>query len=351
MSPQCRRRRGWWVPACLTLATALASCGDDPTTVPTPEVSADDVWVESAALLGLLTTVGLERMTLVGAVPCTLRGYLLYQWDQFASAAQIEVVGCELTPGARMDGNGRLSVPVAPRPQTSAQVSGVRFIGSVTVSTLLSTRQFRTFEFLHVSALNSTNFPGLADVQSVRLTVDGTEVTISDTSLFMEAADTGDRTLGSLGSASLAALEERDVERIAVDFGGQMGAVLLNELHETSRGQHTHSDTCGTILVTPVQNTSTGFEVDWTECNLATGLVVEGLFQIDAVPPFTNFEFVMSGQVRLGGVLPETTLDAMTWRVTFPTSGIDEFVPVTLDGELRSGGTTRAFSLTVFWAT
>jgi len=350
----CRRSllpgSGWSV-LIVFLATTVAGCGDTPI-APEPTGTMEEIRAQAAALIALVPVLGVDAPNLVGAVPCIFRGYILRRFDEFASARDVEFVGCELTPGVRLDGTGRVRLPVQ-FIESPQDLVGVSFLGNMSATTLRGSQSIQSIEVTSISTSGGAGQPSISEVLSVGLTLDGTSTTVADSELFARVTDISDRSLTSLGSSQLSELEPRDLERIATDFGGIMAGVFLNELLETSRGNHQHAGDCGTLDVEPIQAVNTTLSWNWTRCPQNGGLVMDGTYVQTGIPPFTGgtFAWTLAGDFRVGGAVPRVELDGMDWAVTFPDQGSNQGRDVQLDVTLRRGGTTRTVSLDVYWST
>ena len=314
--------------------------------------SPEGLTAQAAALIGLVGPLGVSSPNLIGAVPCVFRGHMIRRFVQDGRAVVIDVVGCELIEGIRMNGVGRLDLRSMGPVQSHGDLVGSKFTGVLDVEGPGWSRSVPGFELLELDVVPTGERPLVSDVESVDLTFGEGDWRVADPALFDRPEDTADRSLNGLGSSTLEALSTVDTDRLAVDFGGQMAAFFLNELTETLRGDHTHTNECGTIHVTPDSTVNTSFTVDWSACRLAGGMVVEGQFQVVGLPPFeTRFAWTMAGAVHLGGSVPRVLIEGMDWAVTFPPEGPGEWVQVQLDVELRSGTTKTGVSRPAYWGT
>ena len=342
---------GSLAPVCFGLLATTTGCGDDPA-APEPPGTAGEIQAQAAALIALVPVLGVDAPNLVSAVPCVFRGYILMRLEDPAGARDVEFVGCELIPGVRLDGTGRVRLPVQ-FIERSQDLVGVVFAGSVNATTPQASQSIRSVEITSIFASVPGRRPSLSEVRSLGVSVDGANVTLTDSALFTRVTDISDRTLTSLRSSTLSELEARDLERIAVDFGGIMAGVFLNELLETQRGDHRHVLDCGILDVQPIQAVNTTLTWNWTRCPQNGGLVMDGTYVQTGIPPFTQgaFAWTLSGDFRLGGAVPRVELDGMDWTVTFPNQGGDLDRDVRLDVVLRQGSTIRSVTLDVYWGT
>ncbi len=127
-------------------------------------------------------------------------------------------------------------------------------------------------------------------------------------------------TIDALGAATIDALSDADMKRLAYHGALRLAATLFNETLETQRGDHNHTLPCGATRVTVdrTRNLPT-LDMTWNSCDLGDGLFVSGTFTVNWTvfdPNTGTLSMRVSGPATFGGGLPRTTVTRIDWSVT-----------------------------------
>jgi hypothetical protein len=336
----------------------LTGCGNDddspagPGAGSPPETS---LVASKLAVLAVAVATGREgRSFFDNFLSCPRRGVVNYH--NTIAGRRATFSGCDVGDGVTVDGTAELRWVGTNLSPDRSQLTRLELSGPLTVrgeeggAADVDAMRVEGIAFRAPSPSDDEPAVDRLLIESLRVTVLGTTVGVDERGrperLFQPTLE-----LNTLPNPtnSLAVLTEADVKRVAYDAAMTLASILLNELIETQRGPHTHTEPCGTLRVTPdAARTTTRLEYAWTGCRLPGGLVLEGTFTQD-VAPGTDLRdvlaMVVAGQITIGGGVPRTTLTRLEWTI----SGVRSLpANATIRGTLAAaGGQQRPFAFTV----
>jgi hypothetical protein len=296
------------------LLLALAGCTDPLSTVDPPDGAQSARIMPGLKAMAFATaTSGSGHSLFDNHVPCVRRGVITYSDDE-AGRRQVAFHGCYIAPGVSASGQGRL-LPAG---------SAWRWEGPIQIT------------------LDDTLIVG----------VDTFSVAAVDAVVLAALQDTSGLTLNTIANASgsLDALSNADLNRIAHHLAMVLGSFQLDETLEAARGNHTHTFSFGTSVVTIDPNLLPHLANAWTAANLG-GVIVDGAFTMEwgrfetSGNNLNAMRLDLSGDFRLGGGLPRVDLTGMRWLVTGTGGGFPADISITL--ELTGPAGSRTFQATV----
>ncbi len=266
--------------------------------------------------------------------------------------------GCDLGDDIVIDGSGLLEWTAPGEVRSNFCVFGVPsncntgfwWNGDLTVSTAnksLIVEEFAVSELVMVSS--GVLFPEFTRIETGELgfasataTLNGTEVEVADPNLLESVFDVSSVRDAPIQNptASLASLTEADVKRVAFHAAIELVRFLFNETLETQRGDHSHTQPCGTsdVTVDTVANLPT-IDARWSLCE-AGGVFLSGDFSMSR-QTFSEdrIEMRVTGNLGLTGGVPEINLDELAWLLTFRDGSTSR-----ISGHIKAGGDRREFA-------
>ena len=339
------------------VAALLAGCGsDDDPSGPSGESPPETALVASKlAVLSVATATAPEgRGFFDNFLSCPRRGVVNYHNTTAGRRATFS--GCDVGDGVTVDGTAELRWVGPNLSPDREQLSRLELAGPLTVTAEGGAVEVGTMRLEGIAFRAPT--PSIDEPPVNRLLLESLRVTVLGTTVGIDERGSPARLFQPAGlnlntipnpTNSLSVLTEADMKRIVYDAAMTLASILVDELVEIQRGEHTHTTSCGTLRVTPnAARTTTRLDYAWTACPLPGGLVLEGTFSQDPGPG-TDFRdrlaMVVAGQLTIGGGVPRTTLTRLEWAITGVRS-------LPANAEIRgtltaAGGQQRAFAFTV----
>ena len=105
------------------------------------------------------------------------------------------------------------------------------------------------------------------------------------------------------------------MKRLGYDVGWGLVSILLNEVQESQRGDHSHEYPCGTSVVTQdLEEQTTHIGNIWNNCGFAgSGTFMDGAFSLnfnqgDADENLGHVPMIVEGDLTIGGSIPKITI-------------------------------------------
>lgn len=298
----------------LLMCALLAACSDPVAPLDPPDDDQSARIMPGLRAMAFATaTSGSGHSLFDNHVPCVRRGVITYSDDDLGRR-QAAFHGCYLAAGVRASGQGHL-VPLG---------SSWRWEGPLQIT------------------LDDTLVVG----------VDSFSLAAVDAAVLAALRDTSGLTLNTIANASgsLDALTNADLNRIAHHLGMMLASFQLDETLEAAQGNHTHTFSFGTTVVTIDPSLLPHLANTWTNANLG-GVIVDGVFTMEwgifetSGNSLNAMRLDLSGDFRLGGGLPRVHLTGLRWLVTGTGAGFPANVTIAL--ELTGPSGTRSFTTTV----
>jgi hypothetical protein len=329
-----------------TLATGCSGASDPGA----PAASQDPQLVASklATLAVGVAVAGQGRGFFDNFLPCPRRGIIDYR--NTPRGRQAVFTGCDAGDGVVVDGVAELGITPTPgdgRPVTEVDLEGPLRVGANAASSTVDRIRVSGIAF---TTVDSPVIDALVP-ERVRIAAFGQTTTL-DSRAYPATVFRPPLTIDAIPNAanSLEVLTGADLKRIAYHGALALASVLFDETLEIQRGEHVHTEPCGTLRVAPISGTNLPrMTANWNSCDVRHGLFESGAFTAE----WSEFNgqtgrlaMVVQGSLTLGGGVPKVTVSRLEWSV----SGVADLPgTIRITGRLVSGAQQRtfAFELTV----
>lgn len=320
----------------LTGPALLLACGEGPTDAGVSDLSpsrVEDVGTSLAYVAFAAATGSEGHSFLDNFLACPRRGVIHYV--NTPSGRAVTFSGCEALHGVTVHGTAALDWTgpgLAPERTefcavgaTGSCLDRLRLSGELVLS-LGDGRSLRLGR-VDVAALSVIADAGAFDRRPVAasVTFEGTTVTVDDADGYAQIFAPTGRNVESLSnpSGSFDALTEADMDRLAYHGGLALAGFLLNEVSEV-RGDHTHTEPCGTTTVTFDADRMPTAVSDWSACEdrglFYTGDFTWGFAEFALSGSVTTIEVEATGAMTVGGGVPTIPLIEWRWKAELPQS-------------------------------
>ena len=318
---------------CLVLSIAAVACASDPDEDPDPDPPPSlydpPVGTPDERLAAVLGTKSLFLVAAASSgsgffdntMPCVRRGVINYH--DIEQGRHAELVGCDLGAGVTIDGSGDFIWSGTDQ----NNIESIAFSGDLAVTIDgQSTPALTDFTIDALSYSRSAEARTLGtrlQLTGMQVTLRGQTVTIDEATLPGYVFDSSSFTLATLANpgGDPVALTATDQRRIALHAGMYFFRLFFGEALEASRGDHVHDDDWGTTSVTYDESGIPTLTMSWSQLDYQ-GTIVDGDFTVavaGTIPPdFSTVPLVVSGDLALGGGLPEVHIERLDWTIEAP---------------------------------
>jgi hypothetical protein len=222
--------------------------------------------------------------------------------------------------------------------------------GDLTVT--VSGRQTRVHELSVNNVRFTTSQPDIFRLipDSLRIDLGGGNYSSSLATSPRSILDPRDLHIASLPNpaASLSALTDADIRRLAFDAGLKLAWFLASNVSQEDPGPTAVQTACGvTHIGWDAETVRTYFLHEWEECTLGSGMLVTGSFQHSLPGPFvitTTLPMIAAGSITFGGAVPIISLTRFEWTITIAQIPGNALVT----GLLKTATEEKHFSFTIY---
>jgi hypothetical protein len=333
----------------LAVLLFLVGCSGDRITQPPPTPADAELIAPRLATVAVAIAVGSQgRGFLDNFIPCGRRGIINY-YNETSDTRAAKFSGCDVGNGVTVDGEASVRWSGV-RNQPVTTPTSVLLTGDLLVN--VSGRASRVTELTVNNVRFTTSQPDIFRLipDSLRIELAGGRYSSSVATSPRVILDPRDLHIGSLPnpSASLSALSDADIKRLAFDAGLKLAWYLASNVRQEDPGPTAIQTACGVTHVGwDADQVRTYFLHEWEECTLGFGMLVTGSFQHRLPGPFvitTSLPMIAAGLITFGGAVPMISLTRFEWTITI----VEIPGNARVAGLLKTATEEKHFSFTIY---